>query len=114
MNQRTWIELELETAQLEFELATHRLGEPNATEDTLELAKFSRNYWSGYSDALTNALNNLEGMTDNEPELPSHYLPSEVRNQTLTPETLERIAQDLRNQGISGLNVGLALDLITN
>lgn len=113
MNQRTWIELELETAQAELTEAGKNLS-LSETPEQAQLARYALHYWSGYGEALTNALNNLEGMTDNEPELPSHYLPSEVRNQTLTPETLERIAQDLRNQGISGLNVALALDLITN
>lgn len=112
MNQRTWLNLELETTQAEFAEASKSLT--SETHQEALLARYALHYWTGYNCALTNALNNLEGMAEDEPELPSHYLPGEIRNQTLTPETLERIAQDLRHQGISGLNVGLALDLITN
>lgn len=45
-------------------------------------------------------------------ELASQYLPSEIKSQTLSPSTLRVIANDLERQGISGLNVALALDLI--
>ncbi len=91
MNQKEW---------LEYELKSLEGTAPDA-------------YSAGYVDALTNALNNLGGMTPNSPELPSGYLPGEIKNQTLTPETLRIIAQELEHQGISGLNVALALDLIT-
>ena len=92
MNQKEWLEYELKSLQ-----------EDHAP-DT---------YTAGYMDALINALNNLGGMTPNSPELPSGYLPGAIKNQTLTPETLRIIANDLEREGITGLNVALALDLIT-
>ena len=96
MDQKQW---------LEYELQQIAQRESYAVSD--------KDYYSGYSDALTNALNNLGGMTPNSPELPSGYLPGAIKNQTLTPETLRIIADDLEREGITGLNVALALDLIT-
>jgi hypothetical protein len=98
MDQREWLEYELKTAVADYEPAQWREIE----------------YLTGYRDALTNALNNLGGMTPNTPELPSGYLPGAIKNQTLTPETLRIIANDLERQGVTGLNVALALDLITS
>ena len=48
----------------------------------------------------------------NTPKLPSHYLPQEVADRTLTPKTLRAIAKDLTAKGITGVNVALALDLL--
>lgn len=49
---------------------------------------------------------------DNPPELPSHYLPWQTRRRLTTPNDLRELADSLEDQGISGLNVALALDLI--
>ena len=67
----------------------------------------------GYYAAIINALNHLGGMTPNTPELPSGYLPGEIKNQTLTPDTLRGLATALEGEGITGLNIALALDLLT-
>lgn len=90
MNQKAWLEYELR----------------NTAQDA------PSDYRNGYQDALTNALNNLGGMTPNTPDLASGYLPGEIKNQTLSPSTLRVIANDLEREGITGLNVALALDLI--
>lgn len=90
MNQKAWLEYELK----------------NIAQDA------PSDYRNGYQDALTNALNNLGGMTPNTPDLASGYLPGEIKNQTLSPSTLRVIANDLEREGITGLNVALALDLI--
>ena len=50
----------------------------------------------------------------NTPKLPSHYLPREVADMTLTPKTLRAIAKDLTAQGITGVNVALALDMVAS
>jgi len=50
----------------------------------------------------------------NTPKLPSHYLPREVADMTLTPKTLRTIAKVLSAEGVEGINVALALDLITH
>jgi hypothetical protein len=97
MDQKEWLEYELQQI-------TKRV----------EYAPSDKDYCNGYADALTNALNNLSGMTPNSPELPSGYLPGAIKNQTLTPDTLRVIADDLEREGITGLNVALALDLITS
>jgi hypothetical protein len=93
MNQEQWLEYELRSLQEETA--------PDA-------------YATGYRDALTNALNNLGGMTPNTPDLASGYLPGEIKNQTLTPQTLREIADYLDSEGVTGLNVALALDLIAH
>ena len=49
----------------------------------------------------------------NTPKLPSHYLPRELADMTLAPKTLRAIAKNLTAQGITGINVALALDLLT-
>lgn len=97
MDQKEWLEYELQQIDI-------REG----------YAESEKDYYSGYRDALTNALNNLGGMTWNSPDLASGYLPGAIKNQTLTPSTLRVIANDLEREGITGLNVALALDLITN
>ncbi len=97
MNQEQWLEYELQQTS---EIGTY--------------AESDRDYWAGYRDALTNALNNLGGMTPNTPDLASGYLPGTIKNQTLTPQTLREIADYLDSEGVTGLNVALALDLIAH
>lgn len=96
MNQKAWLEYELRNAVGDF-----------APDQWEEIA-----YLNGYRDALTNAQNNLNGMTTEEPELASFYLPAEIKNQTLNPSTLRVLAMELEEQGITGMNVALVLDLI--
>lgn len=95
MNQKAWLEYELQQIAI-------REG----------YAESDKDYFTGYRDALTNALNNLNGMTTEEPELASFYLPAEIKNQTLNPSTLRVLAMELEEQGITGMNVALVLDLI--
>lgn len=97
MDQKAWLEYELRTAVADY-----------APDQWEEIA-----YLNGYRDALTNALNNLGGMTPNTPDLASGYLPSEIKNQTLTPNTLRDLANALEREEITGINVALALDLLT-
>lgn len=97
MEIKEWLEYELRTAVADF-----------APDQWREIE-----YLNGYRDALTNALNNLGGMETNLPELASGYLPSEIKNQTLTPDTLRDLANALEGEGITGLNIALALDLLT-
>lgn len=52
MNQKEWLEYELRTAVADF-----------APDQWREIE-----YLTGYRDALTNALNNLNGMTPNSPD----------------------------------------------
>lgn len=68
----------------------------------------------GYYAAVINALNNLSGMTENRPDLASGYLPGEVKNRYLNPSVLRVMAMELEEQGITGMNVALALDLMMN
>lgn len=96
MDQKEWLEYELSTIQ------------KDAPSDLLEVE-----YRNGYQDALTNALNNLGGMETNTPELASGYLPSEIKNQTLTPDTLRDLANALEREEITAINIALALDLLT-
>lgn len=65
-------------------------------------------------DTLANTmLTALECQADlGQPELPSHYLPTQIRNKTITTKQLEHLYKHLKAQGVSAMNVALALDLI--
>lgn len=49
---------------------------------------------------------------DNPPELPSEFLPWQTGRRLTSPDNLRELADSLEDQGISGLNVALAIDLI--
>lgn len=53
-----WLHAELETAQAEFDSL-----EKQETEQDFPIGlTMERKYWNGYLDAITNAINELEGM----------------------------------------------------
>ena len=63
MNYAQWINAELKTATEQYERAAAEFN--NAGFDlTIRDPSDRRNYWSGYADALTNALNELAGPGD--------------------------------------------------
>ena len=61
MNKVDWINAELETATAQYERAAAELHAAGFDLKSRELSLYQRDYWSGYADALTNALNELAG-----------------------------------------------------
>ena len=64
MNNTEWINAELETATAQHQRAAAELNTAGFDLTSRDLSLYQRDYWSGYADALTNALNELAGTGD--------------------------------------------------
>ena len=64
MNATEWLNKELRTAAAEWQRAAADSEMAGFDLASRELSKYQRDYWSGYRDAITNALNELAGPGD--------------------------------------------------
>lgn len=64
MNKINWINAELETATAQYQRAAAELNNAGFDLTSRDLSLYQRDYWSGYADALTNAINELAGPGD--------------------------------------------------
>lgn len=64
MESLEWLNSELATAEREWERAAADLEQHGLDLAGRELSKYQRDYWNGYTDAITNVLNELYGPGD--------------------------------------------------
>ena len=64
MNKTDWINAELKTATEQYQRAAAELDNAAFDLTSRDLSLYQRDYWSGYADALTNAINELAGPGD--------------------------------------------------
>lgn len=64
MNKLNWINAELETATAQYERAAAELNTAGFDPTSRDLSLAHRDYWSGYTNALTNVINELAGPGD--------------------------------------------------
>jgi hypothetical protein len=57
----TWLENEIAVAERQWQRASNDLARESLTLAGRALSQYQKDYWGGYADALTNALNEYNG-----------------------------------------------------